>query len=156
MRIYVIGPVSGVEELNAPAFEGARARLAEAGYVPLVPHDFVSADADWQRAMRISLETIAKADGIALLDGWRDSRGARIEERIARELGIEAATVGSWCDRRDRIGEMEEDARRRRYCPRCDRILPVGLFASSAGNPSGRQGYCRECMDDYKHEGKVI
>lgn len=150
MRIYVIGPVTGFDDLNLPAFEKARMALREAGFIPLIPHDFVSEDADWQQAMRRSVETLAKADGIAYIDGWQNSRGARIEWRLAHDLGIEIASVESWCACGNRKISLSRRARQRKYCPRCNHILPVDLFDNSSKNADERQGYCRECMVEYK------
>ena len=156
MRIYVIGPVSGFDDLNLPAFEEARRKLREAGYIPLIPHDFISADADWQKAMRISLETLAKSDGIGYLEGWQNSHGARIEWKIARALGIEIAAVDSWCAASSHMSAMYERIRKRKLCPRCKRILPVTLFDRMTGNVQELQGYCRDCMVDYKRERRDL
>lgn len=35
-------------------------------------------------------------DGIAMLDGWEDSRGARIEHDLAMSLGIECRPWREW------------------------------------------------------------
>jgi hypothetical protein len=155
MKIYVIGPVTGHDDLNVPAFEKARLMLSEAGYRPLIPHDFVAEDADWQQAMRRSIETLAKADGVAYLDGWQKSRGARIEWKLARDLGIEVAAVENWCacgSRRIGIGRR---MRQRKYCARCNHILPVELFDNSSEKAGGLQSWCRDCMAEYKHERQM-
>lgn len=39
--------------------------------------------------MRMSLRQIAACDCLCMLPGWRDSRGARIEHRLALDLGLE-------------------------------------------------------------------
>ena len=155
MRIYVIGPVTGFDDLNLPAFETAREELYEAGYSPLIPHDFVAADADWQMAMRRSLETMMKADGIAYLDGWQQSHGANLEWKIARALGIAIAPVERWCKASEHIDEESERQKEQKLCPNCERILPVNLFDSSAKNADGMQAYCRDCMVDYKQSRRT-
>lgn len=38
------------------------------------------------------------ADGIAVLPGWQNSRGARAEVEIATHLGIEVRPVEAWLD----------------------------------------------------------
>ena len=96
MRLYIAGPVTGLPRLNRPAFEIAAKRLEEVGYSVVVPHWFVPATADWQEAMRISVETLVKCDGVALLPGWRESRGAKIEQRLAMGLGMDTHTVVGW------------------------------------------------------------
>ena len=156
MKIYVIGPVTGHDDLNVPAFESARIMLLESGYRPLIPHDFVAEDADWQQAMRRSIETLAKADGVAYLDGWQKSRGARIEYGLARDLGIEIAAVENWCACSNRRIGIKKRMRQRKYCPKCNHILPVELFDGSSDKPDKHQGWCRECMSTYKHERQSI
>ena len=155
MRIYIIGPVSGFDDLNMPAFEYAYKKLYEAGYKPLIPHDFISKDADWQKAMRRSIETMMKVDGIALLDGWRNSHGANLEWKLARALGIEIATVDSWCATSGHISEIAERLKDRELCPRCKRLLPLNLFDKAETKPKGFQAYCRDCMRDYKRNRRT-
>lgn len=53
----------------------------------------------WHDYMRQCLRTIARVDGVALLDGWEDSRGASWEHRIATEvLAIPCLTVAEWLE----------------------------------------------------------
>ena len=150
MRIYVIGPVSGHADLNLPAFEDARIKLREAGFVPLIPHDFVPASANWQDAMRRSLECIAKADGIAYLEGVENSNGAMLEYQIATALGIRTASVAGWCITGNiRARAMHKETK---LCPKCKRILPLLLFDKATLKADGKQAWCRDCMKSYKRE----
>ncbi len=96
MRLYVSGPVTGMELLNRPAFERAGRRLEAAGYDVLLPHWFVPSGADWERAMRACVETLVKCDGVALLPGWGASRGAKLERRLALALGMEVRREDLW------------------------------------------------------------
>lgn len=97
MRLYVIGPVTGRENLNRAAFEEARAKLERAGYTVTIPHDFIPSDASYELAMRMSLGLISTGRGnVAMLDGWDDSPGARLENSVATACGIEAHCVGAW------------------------------------------------------------
>lgn len=95
-RIYIAGPVSGLQGLNRTAFDTARERLQSLGYTPLIPHWFVPRDTTWKDAMRLSIETLVKCDGVALLDGWQESRGATLERDLAKQLGMEVKTVDEW------------------------------------------------------------
>lgn len=97
MRLYVIGPVTGRENLNRKAFEEARAKLEQAGYMVTIPHDFIPSDASHERAMQLSLWWIASARGdVAMLDDWATSPGALLENRVATACGLQAHCVGAW------------------------------------------------------------
>lgn len=41
MRLFVVGPIAGRENMNSLAFEEVRARLRDAGYYVTIPHDVV-------------------------------------------------------------------------------------------------------------------
>lgn len=104
--IYVAGPMTGIEELNYPAFNEAAELLEAAGYDTLnpvlsasrsdAPHDYVDETTTWQMYMRNALNQVIRAEGIALLPGWEQSRGARLEVYIAEQLGMKTATVDKW------------------------------------------------------------
>lgn len=96
MRLYVIGPVTGRENLNRAEFERARKMLESRGYAVEIPHDSVPPDAEWGAAMAISTNRLRFADGVARLNGWHASRGARLESKLARALGIPCKFVGGW------------------------------------------------------------
>lgn len=99
MNLYVIGPVTGRIDLNRAAFELARMDLERAGYSVRIPHDFIPADATHERAMRMSLHNLLdNADGVALLDGWVESYGARVEFDAAMACGIECLRVDAWVE----------------------------------------------------------
>lgn len=42
MRLLVVGPIAGRENMNSLAFEEVRVRLRDAGYYVTIPHDVVS------------------------------------------------------------------------------------------------------------------
>lgn len=117
MRLYVIGPVTGRENLNRAAFEEARAKLEQAGYMVTIPHDFIPSDASHERAMQLSLWWIASARGdVAMLDDWATSPGALLENRVATACGLQAHCVGAWLRM---AGDCpENDTRPRRPEPR--------------------------------------
>lgn len=98
MRLYVIGPVTGRENLNRKPFEDAKEELERAGYAVTIPHDIIPPNASHEDAMRMSIGWIAKlkGGGVAMLDDWDDSPGARLENSVATACGIEAHCVGAW------------------------------------------------------------
>ena len=149
MRIYIIGPVSGHDDLNYPAFDAARIRLANADFDVIVPHDFIPPETTWQKAMKRSLEMLTKADGIACLPGWRESNGACLELYNAQKLGMPAMAVEEWLDPQA-VRRNIALAKDSKFCPRCKRVIPLLMFDRSASSSDGRQSYCRDCMRKYK------
>lgn len=95
-RLYLIGPVTGKPNDNREAFEEAAVRLEADGYIVNIPHDYVNLGEDWGFCMRRSITAMLTIDhsgasffdGIAMLDGWKNSRGAKIEKQVAEVLGI--------------------------------------------------------------------
>ena len=113
MRLYVIGPVTGRENLNRAAFEEARGMLERAGYAVTIPHDIIPPDASHEDAMRASIGWITRRDreGVAMLDDWATSPGALLENRVATACGLQAHCVGAWqlmagvCPENDKLPE---------------------------------------------------
>lgn len=66
--------------------------ITKMNYEPIVYNN----DRDWQAAMRLSIETLAKCDAVALLPRWQASKGARIEQQLAVDLGMEVLEVWEW------------------------------------------------------------
>lgn len=132
-RLYVIGPVTGIEYDNRPEFEKVRATLECAlgrGCKVGIPHDVVPAGAEWSCAMRLSiaemlairhddrfrpeLSIFVKYDGVAMLDGWEASPGARLERQVAESCGIECRPWHEWIDSEPQPPEEEKPRPRRR------------------------------------------
>ena len=96
--LYVAGPMTGVEDLNRGAFERAKSDLEAAGYDAVHGHD-INPDASlpYKALLMADIEFIlGKADGIALLDGWEASPGARAEHSVASACGMRAEAVDWW------------------------------------------------------------
>ncbi len=91
--------MSGLPEFNYPAFHEAAAALRGAGYAVLNPAETVGLDgAPWLWWMRQALRQVTEAQGVAMLPGWEQSRGARIEVHVAAELGLPTLNVALWLD----------------------------------------------------------
>lgn len=98
--VYVSGPVTGMRDGNRPAFEEAARALRASGCRARIPHDDVAPDTPWTSAMKITLMAIlAQADGLAMLEGWERSRGARLELNLALALGMPVMDVDDWIRR---------------------------------------------------------
>ncbi len=89
MRIYVAGPMTGLPDLNFPAFHAAAARLRGIGHEVVNPAE-INADpsAAWATCMRQDIRELMTCDAVALLPGWEASRGASLEQHIATVLGM--------------------------------------------------------------------
>lgn len=97
-RIYIAGPMTGYPDCNFAAFHAAAERLAQAGWKVFNPAENFGGRKDLPREayLRLDLAMLAQCDAIAMLPGWEDSRGAKLEYFVASELGcavIDAVTL---------------------------------------------------------------
>ena len=88
MKIYISGPMTGKPDLNREAFERAAMALRGKGYEVINPHDIEQPVISWAACMRQDIKALMDADAIAMLTGWEDSNGARIEFHLAHKLGM--------------------------------------------------------------------
>lgn len=97
MKLYIAGPMTGLPEFNRPAFFTAAEQLEAAGYDVVNPaRREVDPAKTWADYMRDGIRDVLEVDGVALLPGWRDSRGAQLEVHVAEALGLHCATVRVW------------------------------------------------------------
>jgi len=95
MKIYISGPISH-DPNHEVAFMAAEDYLKYLGYevanpVDIPPQEFDGPDRDikkWTYYMRESVKILMECDQIYMLEGWDDSRGAKLEHHIACELSI--------------------------------------------------------------------
>lgn len=93
-RVYLAGPMTGIEQLNFPVFHGVAGKLRALGYDVINPAEInVDPNTGWQACMRADIPQLLTCDAIALLPGWRASRGATLEHHIATELGMAIAHI---------------------------------------------------------------
>lgn len=89
MRLYIAGPMTGLPDLNYPAFHARAAELRAQGQEVLNPAENpVPACGTWRGYMRMAIAQLVTCDGIDLLPGWQHSRGAGIEYRLAHGLDL--------------------------------------------------------------------
>ncbi len=89
-RIYVSGPMTGHADFNFPAFHAAAARLREAGWEVINPAENFGGRTDLPREtyLRADVILVAQCEAIAMLPGWQESRGAKLEYLLTRELSL--------------------------------------------------------------------
>lgn len=97
MKYYLAGPMSGYEKDNLPAFLKAAQELRDSGHTIITPAEFEGeeiarrvlagegtfnalAGKTWGYVLGRDVEIIADECGaVIFLDGWENSRGARLE-----------------------------------------------------------------------------
>lgn len=106
MKVYLSGPMSGIDKFNAPAFAQAATVLRMQRYEVVSPVEQDAVDGidtanlsgdvkdlsvTWGDLMARDVKIIADGnfDGIVLLPGWEKSKGARLELALMILLGKE-------------------------------------------------------------------
>lgn len=103
-RTYICGPMTGLPDLNFPAFHAEAARLRALGIEVVSPAEinstakvFTDRDellAHWRKCMRLDIAALMTCDRISLLPGWDRSRGATVEHFNAWALGMPVLHAG--------------------------------------------------------------
>lgn len=96
MKLYIAGPMTGLPKMNYPTFEEAAKKLIEAGYEVISPRDYNIIE--WIPGMKRALHDVVDANGIAVLDNWKSSRGATLELYIAEQLEIPIKPLEEWLE----------------------------------------------------------
>ena len=105
--LYLAGPMRGKWLYNFSDFMEAANKLRQAGYRVLNPAEmdhgagfneyYDTPDDEFLRAAVVrDRAAIDRSDGVALLDGWDDSEGARDEVAYAAYRETRCATVEDW------------------------------------------------------------
>jgi hypothetical protein len=111
-RLYLAGKMRNVKEFNFPAFFAGEDQLTAAGYDVFNParHDDMlgypwrgatgrenHAGFSINKQLLTDLKYIClRAEGVALLPGWEDSRGVMAEISTAAALGLPVQSVERW------------------------------------------------------------
>lgn len=104
-KLYLAGPMTGLPDLNYPAFHAAAASLRAAGYEVANPAETTRpADTLWVRFMADGIAALAGCEGVALLHGWTSSIGATTEHQIACRAGLTIQSVDDWLDQAESEG----------------------------------------------------
>lgn len=89
MKIFISVPVTGHDKENAREHaDMVKASLSRQGHKvinPLTCYD--GKNPDYFTHVCVGLQTLASCDAIYLCDGWRESRGCRVQHYFARCYG---------------------------------------------------------------------
>jgi hypothetical protein len=108
-RIYVAGPMTGIDQFNFPSFDRNARFLAEQGWDPISPADLdrqaghdpndpewasreFTAD-DYHAAMVRDYKALTECSAIAFIPGWERSKGASLERAFAGRLKLDMYRV---------------------------------------------------------------
>jgi hypothetical protein len=101
MIAYISGPMTGLPDLNYPAFKLCEAKLYFTGHTVYNPANFKwSGEGEFpiREAFAEYCDFICtKADTIVMLPGWKQSGGAIAEHALAQRIGL---NVIYWRDQR--------------------------------------------------------
>lgn len=98
MKLYIAGPMRGYPEFNFPEFHRVAADLRARGFEVISPAEMESSlgvsyeegnSIPYMReAMRRDTDAICDCDGVYLMFGWQQSRGACAEKALADAIGL--------------------------------------------------------------------
>lgn len=98
-RIYLSGPMTGLPDLNFPAFHTAAAALRAKGLDVVNPAEInPEGEKTWHACMRADIKALCDCHTIALLPGWENSSGAHLELNLAHRLGMRVVALEALID----------------------------------------------------------
>jgi len=107
VKIYIAGKITG-DPYYKDKFARAAADIADAGHTPINPamQPEGMSNADY---MRISFAQLDSADAIIFLPDWEDSKGAQLENLLAKYVGKPRYYIANRADS-DSLGRAMREA----------------------------------------------
>lgn len=104
-KIYLSGPITGIENLNKEAFEFFKQKFIKLDFEVVNPHDLftkeeveeanrkllakeITEEEFWAYFMKRDIAHLVTCDLVAVLPNWQNSKGARVETGIATDIYI--------------------------------------------------------------------
>jgi len=91
MKVYISGKITGLNLKDVKQKFGHISHwILMQGHIPINPIEISPFDENkkWKDYMLTDIEALFDCDAIYMLDNWGQSKGARIEYGIAKELGL--------------------------------------------------------------------
>lgn len=90
IRVYISGAISNLPHNDAKeVFNKAETLLNNQNFKAVNPFDNgLDKDEPWANHMRADIKALLDCDCIYMLSNWRNSKGARLEHKIAIDLGM--------------------------------------------------------------------
>lgn len=93
--MYLSGPMTGIPEFNYPEFARVSRILRYLGYKVESPHENPAPPSEqglvgddlWEYYMKLCKKQVERSEAIVLMQGWPESKGARLELEWALDLG---------------------------------------------------------------------
>lgn len=154
MKLYLGGPMRNLPLFNFPAFFEAAKKLRAMGHEVWSPaeHDVEKDGFDPAKDppktishyMARDLPAVCEAEALAMLPGWENSEGARLEVYVGRKLGkliFDAETGEEIPDRRPLVTSTNPKDKVGMKKPPLDLIPPVALIHESIAMRNGALKY---------------
>lgn len=94
MRAYLAGPMTGLPQLNFPAFHREAAYFRAQGFEVVNPAEInTDPTMPWVDCMRKDIAELVTCEGILMMPGWERSKGASLEHYIAQALGLKVVYI---------------------------------------------------------------
>jgi hypothetical protein len=99
LKVYIAGPMRGIEDQNKKAFFDAESYLVDQKIWDIFNPSRIDNDERWnidwlcspeglKVVMARDLEAVCQSEVVYMLTGWEKSEGARIEHSLATMLGL--------------------------------------------------------------------
>ena len=94
MKIYISGPITGHDKQEVSrAFAEAKRLIIDAGHTPVNPlENGLPETATYEMHLLKDFQMMLECDAIILLYGWSRSKGCRMENYIAVNMGLTVIT----------------------------------------------------------------
>ena len=88
MTVYISGPITDVPDYKEK-FGLIETSLKLEGYETVNPSNVnLGENATWEEYLRHDIKLLCDCDAVFMMKGWQRSKGARIENYIAKKLGL--------------------------------------------------------------------